>query len=212
MNRIDIRSLSLALGLAVWAGCGGGGPDNGLRNKNPGDNDVNVVAAYGDSITLGDRCECTPYPARLQELIGKTVVNAGSDGTMAIENVDRVRTVIQASRPGFLLILYGHNDITHGVQTSSIVEALRSMAEICLEEHVVPVLATYPEPTGDHAAYAPRELVFNDHVRDLARDLGVACVDLEKEFAGGEDLTIGDGLHPNDAGTQIIALAFADLF
>ena len=57
-----------------------------------------------------------------------------------------------------------------------------------------------------------RELALNDRVRDLARDLGIACVDLEKEFAGGEDLTIGDGLHPNDAGTQIIALAFADLF
>ena len=49
------------------------------------------------------------------------------------------------------------------------------------------------------------------------------CVDLEREFAGPADPATGiagterslmndDGLHPNDAGTQVMALAFADLF
>ena len=212
MTRKQIRSASLVLGLAFFAGCGGGGAPGGLRNKNPGDNDVGVVAAFGDSITLGNRCDCTPYPARVQDVTDKTVVNAGMSGSQATENVERARTVIQQTRPGFMLILYGHNDITHGVQTDTIADALRSMVEICLEEHVVPVLATYPEPIGDHAAYAPRELQLNARIRALATELGLECVDLEAEFAGGEDLFIEDGLHPNDAGTQIIAMAFADLF
>lgn len=212
MNRLHIRSVSLVLGIVFCAGCGGGGPTSGLQNKDPGENDVGLVAAFGDSITLGNRCECTPYPARVQAMTDKTVVNAGVSGSQATENVERTRAVIRQTRPGFMLILYGHNDIAHGAQIGSIVDALRAMVEICREEHVVPVLATYPEPIGDHAAYAPRELVLNGRIRALAAELGLECVDLELEFAGGENLFIEDGLHPNEAGTQIIAMAFADLF
>jgi lysophospholipase L1-like esterase len=212
MNCNRIRSFSLVMGLAVLAGCGEGGPPSGLQNKNPGANDVRVVAAFGDSITLGNRCDCTPYPARVQAMTRKTVVNAGVSGSQATESVERARAVIQQTRPGFMLILYGHNDVAHGTQIGSIVDALRAMVEICLAEKVVPVLATYPEPIGDHAAYAPRELLLNSRIRALAAELGLECVDLEKEFAGGDNLFIEDGLHPNDAGTQIIALAFADLF
>lgn len=211
MNRARIHFLLLVLGAVFLAGCGGEGPP-GLRNSDPGDNDEDVVAAFGDSLTLGDQCDCRPYPARLQDLIDKTVYNAGVSGSIAAENVERTQAVIARSHPAFMLILYGYNDVVHGAQTSSIVAALRSMAAICRESHVVPVLATYPEPIGDHAAYAPRVLVLNDHIRSLADELGLECVDLQAEFDPAADLHEADGLHPNEAGTQIIALAFADLF
>lgn len=212
MNRKRILFILWALGTAFLAGCGGGGPPDGLQNKNPGDNDVDVVVAFGDSITQGNRCDCTPYPARLQGQIDKIVRNTGVSGSMATENVGRTTEAIDKYHPGFLLILYGHNDVVHGVQTSSIVEALQSMVAICLNRHVVPVLATYPEPIGDHAAYAPRVLLLNDRIRALATASGLECVDLQMEFAIEADLHEADGLHPNDAGTQIIAMAFADLF
>ncbi len=212
MTRTKSRVLPFVFALALLAGCGGGGPPSGLQNKNPGDNDVDVVVALGDSITLGDQCACAPYPARLQEQTGKIVRNAGLSGSMATDNVDRAAEMIARFHPGFMLILYGHNDVVHGVQTGSIIEALQAMVAICRERHVVPVLATYPEPIGDHAAYAPRVLVLNSHVRNLAVELGIECVDLEMEFDVEGDLRQADGLHPNDAGTQIIAMAFADLF
>jgi len=211
MNRARIHFLSLVLGAVFLAGCGGGGPP-GLRNSDPGDNDEDVVAAFGDSITLGNQCECTPYPARLQSLIAKTVYNAGVSGSIAAENVERTQAVIDRFHPAFMLILYGYNDIVHGAQTSSIAAALQSMVATCKDNHVVPVLATYPEPIGDHAAYAPRVLILNSHIRSLAAELGLECVDLQAEFDPLADLHESDGLHPNDAGTQIIALAFADLF
>ena len=199
------------LGAVFLAGCGGDGPP-GLQNHDPGNNDVGVVAAFGDSLTQGDQCECVPYPARLQELTDKIVRNVGVSGSTAADNVERTHAVIDRFRPGFMLILYGYNDIVHGAQTSSIIASLRSMAEICRDNHVVPVLSTYPEPIGDHAAYAPRVLVLNEHIRSLASELGLECVDLQAEFDPAADLHEADGLHPNDAGTQIIALAFADLF
>ena len=69
-----IRWLGALLLAGILAGCD---DDDGLTNGNPGLNDVNVVAAFGDSITQGNMCSCAPYPARLGPLIGKAVVNAG---------------------------------------------------------------------------------------------------------------------------------------
>ncbi|MGD9613715.1 MAG: SGNH/GDSL hydrolase family protein [Kiritimatiellia bacterium] len=97
------------------------------------------------------------------------------------------------------------------------------MAAPCRDGQVVPVLATSPLPFGGHGAFADRTIALNAGIRALAKELRVPCVDLEKEFAGSPDPVTGraatdralmnaDGLHPNDAGTQVMALAFADLF
>ena len=53
----------------LLAGCGSDG-DSALSNGNPGLNDVNVVAAFGDSITLGNQCDCPAYPTRMGTLTG----------------------------------------------------------------------------------------------------------------------------------------------
>ncbi|MGD9612154.1 MAG: SGNH/GDSL hydrolase family protein, partial [Kiritimatiellia bacterium] len=172
-----------ALLAGAWlVGCGGGG--GGLSNENPGANDVRVVAAFGDSLTMGNVCACAPYPARLAGLIGKTVVNAGINGTMAREGVNRIQGVLAGNRPGFLLILYGVNDGIHGQSLDGTVAALRKMVATCRDGQVVPVLATYPIPFGGHGAFADRTIALNAGIRALAKELRVPCVDLEKEFAG----------------------------
>ena len=212
MNDRPIARL-VFLGLALCLpGCGGSGSGGGLRNKNPGANDVNVVAAFGDSLTQGSECSCAPYPSRLAGLIGKSAINVGVAGTMAVENVERAQAAIDRFHPGFMLILYGVNDVIHGYGPTAIVDALERMAQICTDNQVVPVLATYPEPVLEHAGFAPRILQLNSRIRALADERNLRCVDLEQEFAANLELYQADGLHPNDAGTQIIAMAFADLF
>ena len=197
------------------AGCGGGG-GGGLSNGDPGDNDLNVVAAFGDSLTQGTECPCLSYPSRLGGLIGKSVANAGVDGSEAESNVDRTQSVIDSYQPAFMLILYGVNDIIHGSNPAGIAGALAQMVAICKENHVVPVLATYPIPNGEHDLFAPGTIGLNANIRALAAAEGIRCVDLEAEFMGdnGPDVSLymEDGLHPNDAGTQIMAMAFADQF
>ena len=107
----SLRNLALSSVCVLLAACGGGG--GGLSNKDPGNNDVGVVAAFGDSITQGNQCSCPPYPARLGPMIGKSVPNFGIGGSTAEDNVGRTQSVIDQSRPGFMLILYGVNDVIH---------------------------------------------------------------------------------------------------
>ena len=211
MKHIPLRLSCIILSAFLFSGCddGGGG---GLSNPDPGENDVNVVVAFGDSITQGSECACPAYPARLAGLIGKTVHNTGVSGTAAESNVNRTQQAIDKYRPGFMLILYGVNDILWSQSVSATVAALGQMVSICEQNNVVPVLATYPEPIAGHDLFAPRVLRLNEAIRDLAESADVSLVDLEREFGADPDLYVSDGLHPNDTGTQIIAAAFADLF
>ena len=90
--------------------------------------------------------------------------------------------------------------------------SLERMVAISQDNHVVPVLATYPQPIGDRALFAEKTLLLNTGIRDLAKTAKIKCVDLEREFAAEPELYEDDGLHPNDAGTEVMAQAFADLF
>lgn len=209
--RKPVRALAVCSCFALLTACGGG-DGGGLTNNDPGDNSVDVVAAFGDSITMGSQCDCSSYPSRLAGMISKHVPNFGIGGSLAVENVDRTRTVIDKCHPGFMLILYGVNDVIHAQGVGSIVSALDQMVEICKSNHVVPVLATYPQPILEHEIFAPRTLALNEQIRSLASSKGIRCVDLQKEFNANPEFYEEDGLHPNDAGTQVMALAFADLF
>jgi lysophospholipase L1-like esterase len=204
--RVSVLALVFLL-----AGCGGGS-DGGLTNKNPGDNDLNVVVAFGDSITKGSECPCTPYPARLSPMIGKIVYNTGVPGSRAQNSVDRTQSAINKYRPAFMLILYGINDIIMSFGIDGTVASINQMVVICKENSVVPVLATYPLPIEGRALFAYNVSLLNDGIRQVAKAEGIKLVDLEKEFREDPSLYMGDGLHPNEAGTQIVAMAFADLF
>ena len=222
-SRLSVSNLAAVFLFGLLTGCGTNG-DSSLNNDNPGNNDLNVVVAFGDSITQGSECACVPYPARLSGLIGKVVYNTGVGGSNASANVGRTQQAIDKYHPAFMIILYGVNDVIHGDATGGIAAALAQMVFICKQNNVVPVLMTYPRPILGHNLFAGGTISLNRSIRALASSEGIKCVDLEREFSAGPDpiypewpmtdatLMGPDGLHPNDAGTQVIALSCADLF
>ncbi len=212
MTRSRIQILVLTLWIVGLVGCGGGGMPGGISNPDPGNNDLNSVIAFGDSLTKGSECSCAPYPTRLAGHIDKTVHNTGVPTSRAMENVSRTQEAIDKYPSAYMMILYGVNDVIHSDGIGSITAALSQMVDICKQNHVVPVLATYPEPIEGHALFAPRTLQLNESIRELAASKGIHVVDLEREFGANPDLYGADGLHPNNAGTDIMAIAFADLF
>lgn len=216
--------VGVLLTAVVLGGSTGCEENEPLKNDNPGLNNLNMVVAFGDSITAGSECACAPYPARLGPLIAKLVANEGIGGSRVSAGLSRIQGVINRHRPAFMLILYGVNDIIHGGSPQGTAAAVGQMAEVCKMNNVVPVIATYPRPIAGHNAFAANTIRLNRALREVAKAQKIRLVDLEKEFASGKDpyipewpmtdplLMEPDGLHPNDAGTQRMALAFADLF
>jgi len=74
----------------------------------------------------------------------------------------------------------------------------------------VPLLATLTPMIGEHAIWNGEVNKLNDDIRSLASSLDVTLVDLNAEFGDPAALLLDDGLHPNDQGNQVIALAFND--
>ena len=84
-----------------------------------------------------------------------------------------------------MLILYGVNDVIHGQGRNAILGAIKNGGHL-QENHVVPVLATYPPPTREHRIFGGGVERLNNGIRDLARLEAFAWWTL-KEFSVSYD-------------------------
>ncbi|MBW7908317.1 MAG: hypothetical protein H3C50_05270 [Kiritimatiellae bacterium] len=188
---------------------GGGGPS--YSNHDFGDNDPKKVVALGDSITEGYTCddETRAYPDRVAQMTGLTVINAGSGGEQSSGAASRAGRLMDKHKPGFILILTGHNDAIFDRSPGSVRGNIRSIIQSAQNRKVVPIVGTLL-PIGAPRRFATEPAKsYSVEIRSLAKEMGVQLVDIEKEFGDGKSLEC-DGLHPNEEGSAVIAAAFAD--
>ena len=206
------RHIGLPVALLVFAlGCSGGdGSNQAPVLADFGGNDPNVVVAFGDSITEGVDGGGAPYPGRLAALSGRRVINAGAGGQESGAGLSRLGSTLAAYKPGYICILFGANDVIMGLDQNVTIGNLLAMIQKAKANKTVPILATLTPMIGEHAGWNSEVNRLNDALRNLASAEGVTLVDLNAEFVDAAALMIGDGLHPNDQGNQIIALAFND--
>lgn len=203
-------SFVLPLLLASCLGGGGGGSPK-YSSFDFGDNDRNKVVAMGDSITSGFVCddETASYPQRIASITGLSVINAGVSGESSGSCAGRTGRTLDKQKPGFLLILTGHNDAIFGRDYNDVIGNIRSMIQSAKGRKVIPIVSTLvPISAPRTFATGPAE-DYSQGIRDLAKELDVPLVDMAKEF-GAKDTLQCDGLHPNDEGSAIIAAAFSD--
>ncbi len=191
-------------------GCNDGGGDK-YGDHDFGDNDPNKVVAIGDSITEGGECsdEGSSYPSRVAQMTGLSVVNSGNSGEKSGSTASRVGGVLDNSKPGFLLILTGHNDAIFDYSTESVINNIRSIINSAQSRKVIPIVATLVPIHSPRSWATDPAQDYSASIRQLAEEEDVPLVDLEEEFGEDESLQC-DGLHPNAAGSAIIAAAFAD--
>jgi lysophospholipase L1-like esterase len=195
--------LGCGLAALLLAGCedGGGGSGNG---GDFGNNDPNVYVAMGDSITAGG------YPAVLAGMLGKPVINRGVGGAGSADGAARVQGILNSYKPGYLLILYGANDATHGHDPEATIGYLRSIIQTAKANKTVPVIGTLTPMSAEHAAYDAAASSLSAMIRAMAGEEKAAVADLESAFGGRSEYLEADGLHPNAAGTALIAQTFYD--
>jgi len=211
MKRRVFVTLAVVCLCGVFVGCEKDDDKGSLGDGHDfGDNNRDVYTAMGDSITRGHGAS-VPYPAVLSSMLGKTVINRGVNGARSSAGLSSVGSILARDNPGFLLILYGANDVIHSEDPAVIIEHLRGIIRAAKNNKTIPVIATLtPQITG-HAAFGGGVISLNARIRTLAAEENVTLVDLESAFTAHNEYMQSDGLHPNNTGLSVMAAEFFDV-
>jgi len=192
----------MSVGLSFLCGCEGGSSGGGLGGD-VGDNDPDLYVAMGDSITAAG------WPSLLSAKLGAPVVNRGTPGAMSDHGASTVNGTLARYKPGFLLIMYGANDLIHNQNPNWTVANLRSMIRAAKANKTIPVIATLTPMSGSHGAWAGNVKAMNVLITSMAKEEGAAVANVYKAFGNNPAYILPDGLHPTAAGSDRIAATFA---
>lgn len=188
---MKITVLILLSTLLVTA-CHAGSPK--LEPLHPGA----VVLAFGDSLTFGTGASPEEsYPAVLQGLIGRRVINAGVPGETTAEGRLRLAGFIERHRPALLLLCLGANDMIRGMDEKAAAENLREMVRMARERGVQVVLLGVPRP----ALFGSPPQFF----RDVADEYSIPYLKDAMGHALKERELRSDPIHPNARGYRKLA-------
>jgi lysophospholipase L1-like esterase len=184
---------------------------------------------FGDSETEGKvtavplQLFANSYTLKLQPMLQsryttQTVVvdDNGFGGQEAADpaTLTRLDTALASDPPQVILIMDGANDLYNhqdaGIGPS--ISAIATLGQHATDKGVQVFVATLPPPDpnkrlGAGAASTP---AFNAQLVNLANVRNWTLVDVNAAFHGDLGLIGSDGLHPTDAGYQVIAQAFYD--
>lgn len=167
-----------------------------------------VIVAFGDSLTAGPGVSSdSNYPAFLQKQLDARgrryrVVNAGISGDTTGGGVARIDSII-AYHPEIVILELGANDGLRGLPVESTRANLDQIIAALQRAGARVVLAGMTLPPN----YGPDYVRAFEHVFvDLAEKYKLPRIPFFLDnVAARPERMLGDGLHPNAAGHQIVA-------
>jgi acyl-CoA thioesterase-1 len=166
------------------------------------------IVAFGDSLTagLGLSAQKT-YPALLQERLKQDgydyeVVNSGVSGDTSAGGVRRIDWALDGD-VRFLILELGANDFLRGQPVAETKKNLAEIIDHAQSKNAKVLLAGMLAPTNTGREY---EAQIRNMFTDLGREKRVELIPFLLEgVAGVELLNQPDGIHPNAAGSKIVA-------
>ena len=157
--------LTILLASLLLSGCGKGPQLSALGSSD-------VVLAFGDSLTFGTGATTAEsYPAQLQLLIGRKVVNAGVPGEVSADGLARLPGAIEEAQPKLLILCHGGNDFLRKLSEAEAAANVRAMIKLAKDRGIGVVLVATPKPglsisPPDFYAAIAKEfsIPFNDNV------------------------------------------------
>ncbi|MDH5711384.1 MAG: arylesterase [Gammaproteobacteria bacterium] len=105
-----------------------------------------VVLAFGDSLTFGTGADRQlSYPARLQEMLSRTVINAGVPGEISQTGLKRLAPLLKQHNPELLILCHGGNDILRRFNLKQTKDNLQQMIDIARDNGTQIVLVGVPQ-------------------------------------------------------------------
>ena len=187
---VIFRLLLLA---ALLAGCGKGPQVPALGS---GD----VVLAFGDSLTFGTGASPSEsYPAQLQSLIGRKVVNAGVPGEISADGLARLPDMLEEVQPKLLLLCHGGNDFLRKQSETAAAANVRAMIKLARDKGIAVVLIATPKPGFSMSP--------PDFYAEIAREFAIPFNDDALKSILRDNELKSDLVHPNAKGYAQFAQA-----
>jgi len=157
-----------------------------------------VILSFGDSITYGTGAAPEDsYPAVLERLTGRRVINAGVPGELSGAGLKRLPKLLDEHAPALLILCHGGNDLLRKHDPQKIAANLRAMIHLARQQGAAVLLLGVPEP----GLFLKSATLYGDIAEEYSLPfLANALPDVEADAA-----LKADPIHPNGKGYDKLA-------
>ncbi len=157
-----------------------------------------VILAFGDSLTAGTgTSKENSYPAVLEKLINRVVINAGVPGELSREGFRRLPGLLDKYQPALVIISHGGNDLIRKLGTEKLAQNISAMIRAARERSISVILIGIPRP----GIFLSSDKLYNE----IALDYNIP---VENEIMANilSDTSLkSDAIHPNNKGYRLMA-------
>ena len=163
-----------------------------------------VILAFGDSLTYGTGASRNQsYPAQLQQLTNRKVINAGIAGEISTRGLQRLPGLLNTHQPDLVILCHGANDILRKLDLSTAKSNLQKMIHLIQQSGAQVILLAVPE----FSLFLSPAPFYND----LANENQIPLLeDIFSKILKNPALK-SDQIHPNDAGYRELTLSIIAL-
>lgn len=161
-----------------------------------------VILAFGDSLTYGTGApRDESYPAQLQRLLNRRVVNAGIPGEVSAAGLARLPEVLAEHRPDLVVLCHGGNDFLRRHDPALVQNNIREMVSLIKGSGMDVVLVSVPR-IGLLLSPAPL-------YAEIAKEFQIPVAEEILTDVLGEPSLKSDRIHPNARGYGQLAETLA---
>lgn len=157
-----------------------------------------VILAFGDSLTHGNGATTEQsYPAVLEKLSNRKVINAGVSGEESGPGLKRLPGLLEQHKPQLMILCHGGNDFLRKKDVGKTESNLRTMINLASSKNIPVVLLGVPKPglflssanVYEKIAESSNVIFIEDLIADVLSDKSLKS----------------DTVHPNEDGYRVMA-------